>query len=132
MSKFLSREDILNIRDLTPIEVEVPEWGGSVWVRGLNGAERDKFEISCSEQRGKDTVLNLENIRTKLVALTVVDENGNRLFNDSDVKELSKKNGAAIVRIFDVAQKLSGLAPEDVEKLSENLKKDLKGSSTSN
>jgi len=132
MKKLLNRNDILNIRDLTPVEVEVPEWGGSVMVRGLTGSERDKFELSITEQKGKNTVVNLENVRVKLVALTVVDEDGNRIFTDSDITELSKKSATAIVKVFEVAQKLSGLAPEDVERLAENLKNDLKGSSTSN
>ena len=43
---------------------------------------RDVFEQSIVEQRGKNTRMNLRNIRSaKLVALTVVDEDGNRIFS---------------------------------------------------
>jgi hypothetical protein len=43
--------------------VSVPEWGGEVVVRALTGAERDAFEQSTIEQRGKSVKTNLANIR---------------------------------------------------------------------
>jgi hypothetical protein len=64
--------------------------------------------------------MNLRNIRAKLVALTVVDEDGNRIFSDEDAEALGKKSAAALDRIFAVAQRLSGLRPEDVEELAGN------------
>lgn len=120
MSKYLTRDAILKAQDLPVEEVEVSEWGGVVRVRGLTGAERDAFEQSIVEQRGKNTRMNLRNIRAKLVALTVVDENGNRIFSDEDAEALGKKSAAALDRIFAVAQRLSGLRPEDVEELAGN------------
>ena len=81
----LTREAILQAQDLPTEQVHVPEWGGDVLVRALTGAERDRFEQSIVEQRGKSTRMNLQNIRAKLVALTVVDEQGNRIFKDEDV-----------------------------------------------
>jgi hypothetical protein len=68
--------------------------------------------------------MNLKNIRAKLVALTVVDEEGNRIFSDSDASALGKKSAAALDRVFEVAQRLSGLRPEDVEELSKNFGSD--------
>lgn len=120
MSKFLTRDAILKAQDLPTEVVEIPEWNGAVIVRGLTGAERDAFEQSIVEQRGKNTRMNLRNIRAKLVALTVVDEEGNRVFSDEDAEALGKKSAAALDRIFAVAQRLSGLRPEDVEELAGN------------
>jgi hypothetical protein len=124
MSKILTRDAILQAQDLPRELVDVPEWGGSVYVRALTGAERDAFETSIVEQRGKSTKMNLKNIRAKLVALTVVDEEGNRIFSDSDASALGKKSAAALDRVFEVAQRLSGLRPEDVEELSKNFGSD--------
>jgi hypothetical protein len=124
MSKILTRDAILQAQDLPRELVEVPPWGGSVYVRALTGAERDAFETSIVEQRGKSTKMNLKNIRAKLVALTVVDEEGNRIFSDSDASALGKKSAAALDRVFEVAQRLSGLRPEDVEELSKNFGSD--------
>jgi len=118
--KFLSREEILQINDLPTEDVYIEQWGAWVRVRGLTAAERDKFEQSIIERKGKSTQMNLQNIRAKLVALCVVDENGNRIFTDADVEALGKKSAQALDKIFSVAQKLSGLTPEDVEEMLGN------------
>ncbi|MGB9780619.1 hypothetical protein [Caldanaerobacter sp.] len=117
---YLNREQILQIQDLPTEDVEVPEWGGKVRVRGLTGAERDKFEASIVVRKGNRTEFNPENMRAKLVAMCVVDENGNRLFTDEDIKILGQKSATALDRIFQVAQKLSGLRPEDFEEMQKN------------
>ena len=116
----LSKEAILQAQDLPTELVPVPEWGGEILVRGLTGAERDAFEQSIVEQRGKSTRINLRNLRAKLVAMTVVDEQGNRLFSDDEAEALGRKSAAALNRVFEVAQRLSGLRPEDVEELAGN------------
>lgn len=118
--KLLTRDAILQAEDLPTEDIEVEEWGGAVRVRALTGAERDAFEQSIVEQRGKSTRMNLRNIRAKLVALTVVDADGKRLFSDKDAELLGKKSAAALDRVFEVAQRLSGLSPEDMEELSGN------------
>lgn len=126
----LTRDQILKAQDLPTEDVSVPEWGGTVRVRALTGAERDAFEQSIVEQRGRSTRMNLQNLRAKLVALTVVDEEGNRIFSDSDAKLLGKKSALALNRVFEVAQKLSGLTSEDVEELTKNSESDQSEDST--
>jgi hypothetical protein len=126
----LTREAILNAPDIQVEDVDVPEWGGKVRVRGLTGAERDAFEQSIMEQRGRDMSLNLRNIRAKLVALSVVDEQNNRIFSDADVKALGQKSAVALQRVFEVAQRLSGLRNEDVEELAKNSENGQSGDST--
>lgn len=116
----LTRDAILQAQDLPSEQVPVPEWGGEVLVRGLTGAERDAFEQSIAEQKGGSVKMNLQNVRAKLVALTVVNEEGERIFSDKDAGLLGKKSAAALNRVFEVAQKLSGLTPEDVDELTKN------------
>lgn len=118
----LKRDFILGVSDLKVETVEVPEWGGSVLVRGMTGAERDAFEKSVLVRKGKDTQVNLSNARAKLVALSVVDESGKRMFTDSDVIVLGTKSASALSRIFNVASRLSGITEEDVEELTDELK----------
>lgn len=114
----LSKEDILKAEDLGTEEVEVPEWGGSVLVRGMSGRERDAFEVSGRDERtGQRRPDALSNIRAKLVARCVVDDDGKRLFSDSDVAALGEKSGAAIDRVFAVASRLSGMDDEDQEEM---------------
>jgi hypothetical protein len=118
--KILSREDILAATDITRELVQVPEWGGAVYVKALSGFDRDRYEQSLLQGKGKNRDLNLRNARAKLVALTVVNEEGQRIFSDDDVLALGTKSAAALTRVFDVAQRLSGLTDEDLEELSKN------------
>jgi hypothetical protein len=115
----LSRDDILKADDFTTEEVRVPEWGGSVLVRGMSGRERDAFEVSTMESRGRGPATrNLANLRAKLVARCVVGDDGQRLFTDADVAQLGEKSGAPIDRIFAVASRLSGMGEDDMEELA--------------
>lgn len=116
----LGRNQILAAPDIKTERVEVPEWGGEVLVRGLNGAERDAFEASIVEQRGKKTEFNLRNVRARFVALCCVDEAGQRLFAEGDVQALGRKSARALSRVWDKARELSGLTDDDVEELTKN------------
>lgn len=120
----LNKAAILATKDLPRELVSVPEWAGEVYVRGLSAAELDRYQTSMLKQRGKSQVTNLENIRSKLVVMCVVDEGGKRLFGDDDMQALSEKSGAAVNRLFEVAQKLSGLSKADVEEMAEEMDKD--------
>ena len=117
----LTREQILDAQDLQTEVVEVPEWGGSVKVQGMTGRDRDAFEAEIIERKGKDFNVNMQNIRAKLVSLSLVNGDGQRVFTDKDVAALGKKSAVALDRIFTVAQKLSGISKEDVEELAKNL-----------
>lgn len=116
----LTKDQILGIKDLQIEKVEVPEWGGYIFVRGMTGAERDLFESSVVDIRGSSQKINMINVRAKMVSLTACDENGNRLFDDADVIELGKKSASALQRIFDTAQRLSGLSKEETSVLEKN------------
>ena len=116
----LSKTAILAAQDLQTEDVEVPEWGGAVRVRSFTGRERDAFEASMVRGDGKDRKVDLTNMRARLVGLTVIDETGQRLFTDEEADLLGAKSGAALDRVFAVAQKLNGLSGADVDELSKN------------
>lgn len=127
----LTKDAILSANDLVTEDVAVPEWGGTVRVRTISGAERDAFEQAIVTRKGKNVQTNLANIRAKMVALCVVDENGQRLFADKDVLLLGTKSAAALDRVFTVAQQLAGLTDKDVDELAENLETGQSEDSTS-
>lgn len=112
----LSRDAILGVTDLKPVRVEVPEWGGVVFVRPLSGAERDSLEAESVGAQGAARVVG---IRGRLAARTICDESGGRLFKDEDAPALGAKNAAALDRIVEAATKLNGLAPAEVQALGE-------------
>jgi hypothetical protein len=116
----LSKESILAAQDVVTELVDVPEWGGAVRVRGLTGSERDAFEGEVIQRNGRDVKTNTRNMRARLVVLSVVDEQGKRLFGFPDIEALGTKSARALDRIFSVAMRLSGLRDEDVEELTEH------------
>ena len=113
-----SLQDRILAADNRPKEaVFVPQWGLSVFVRTLSGAERDDWEASIVQQKGKATTYDLRNIRARLVCKAVVDENGRRVFSDHEAEVLGEKSAAALDLLFTVAQRLNALTNADVEDL---------------
>ena len=110
----LDRKAIFQAVDLDIKEVNVPEWGGVICVRGLTARERDHFEASIG------TSANLDNLRARLVVLSICDAEGERVFKDSDAIELGKKNAQVVNRLFDIARSMSGMSDADVQELEGN------------
>ena len=117
----LTRSQILEASDIQTEEVHVPEWGGTVLVRGLTGAERDEFEAGIAEPRGNKVRYHMQDIRARLCVMSIVDAEGKRMFTVADVEALTVKSASALDRVFTVARRLSGLTPEDVAELAKNL-----------
>jgi hypothetical protein len=113
----LTKDQILNANDVKTEEVNVPEWGGSVLVTTISAAERDAFEQSITDAKGK---VGGANVRAKFAAKCVVGEDGKRLFSDAEVLALGKKSGAALNRIFEAASRLNGMTKADTEELAGN------------
>jgi hypothetical protein len=115
---------VLDLSDLTDELVDVPEWGYRLRVRSLTGTERDAFEVSLLESRGKSREVNLRDMRAKLVAASVRKSDDSRVFTDGQVVAFGRKNAAALQRVFRVAQRLSGLAEDEVDELVTRLGED--------
>lgn len=113
----LTKDQILAASDIKTEEVHVPEWGGTVRVSGMTGEGRDRFEMACVAEDGTASV---SNVRAKLVASSIVDEQGRLIFTDADIEALGRKSCAALDRVFDVAQRLSRVSATDVESLAKN------------
>jgi len=106
----LTKDQILEVDDLKSVSVEVPEWGGTVLVRSMNGSDRDAFDSSLyiTNADGSRTA-EMSNLRSKLVALTMVDEANVRLFEVADIPRLALKSAAALERVFEAAQRINGI-----------------------
>lgn len=121
MSKILSKADILGASDLATEQVEVPEWGGAVIIRSMTGIQRDAYENSLMA-KGADGrySVDTENMRVKLVLYCAVDEQGNQIFDASELSALAGKNAGIIERLFNAAQNLNGLNKGAVEDAAKN------------
>lgn len=107
------RNALLGIADTTYEEVDVPEWGVTLRVRGIGAAEREALLKGSVTVEGKVRKFDPPEMRVRIVALAVVDEDGKRVFNDGDMAQLGRKSAAAIDRIADVALRLAGLGDDD-------------------
>jgi hypothetical protein len=68
--------------------VDVPEWGGTVFVRGLTGSQRDQLEMDFMPAKdGKPKAIN---VRGRVAAWSVCDEAGKRVFADRDADALGQ------------------------------------------
>ena len=114
----LSKEQILQADDLKRETVDIPEWGGEVLLRELRGRERDAFEEGSMDSKRNVTMTNM---RARLVALSAIDEEGERLFTAKEATELGDKSATALNRLFEVCCRLSGITSEDVDALEKNL-----------
>lgn len=98
----------------------VPELGGRIWVRGMSGKERDKFEEGLRIRKGKKAgQSDLRNYRAQHASRVIVSEAGERLLNDSevDIELLGRLPAGVLDRIIAKCTELSGKAEEEIEDL---------------
>lgn len=112
--------DTLLAATAAPTEVvALPALGADVkvTVRGMTGIERDAFEASCIEGKGKRREFSAKNMRAKMVAYCCIDESGQRVFSDADAVALGNVRADVLDKLFSVAQRLSGMRDEDADEL---------------
>jgi len=118
------RQRIDAAQDIPREPAVIPEWGISdqdgLFLKGLSGAERDSFEKAIIEQKGSSTRVKTEMMRSRLVALSLVDADDNRIYSDADIKTLGGKSAVVLDRLFAKAMTFSGMSADDIEVLAED------------
>jgi len=114
----LDKSAIFNADDSKTEDIEIPEWGGTVRVKAMTYAQRTKYLNSITKDENGE--VNDNNIMAKLVIASVIDENGNYMFSNGDMNQLTKKNSSIIDRIGLVATNLAGLKQEKEEDAVKN------------
>jgi hypothetical protein len=116
MVRELSADQILNAPDIEIDPVDVPEWGGRVYVRSMTSLQREKYLDSMRKVIGEGAKATMQTVlqfgSAKLLALTLCDLNGKLLFNPTDVatiEKLAKKSAKASERCVAKAAKMNGL-----------------------
>lgn len=103
------RDQILQANDIQKELVEVPEWGVTVEVRGMSGADRARIFDTVS----KDGDVKAGELYVETVMATTFDpETGARLFDESDRTALMEKSAQAIDRLSEVGLRLSGMTKD--------------------
>jgi len=111
----LSKDQIFAADDLKTVEVDVPEWSGTVKLRTMSGGEREQYFRTLMKHKADDIPKNLFQV---LVIICAVDDDGNQLFNMEDLPGLSKKNGAVLDRLTKAAGDLNGLTDQSIDELA--------------
>lgn len=132
VANVLSRDKILASKDLRREWIATPEWAegdpeSGVYVRELTDAERSRFErevLQGSSMNGNQAQgFNpnaVVNMRARLAVICVVDQDGDPIFESSDIGMLSQKSATLLSRIADVIFRLSGFTTEDQAKIEGN------------
>ena len=128
----IDKQAIFAADDLRLAEVPVPEWPcGTMYVRMMTGSERDKWEGLVQKRSSGNGSIDLVGSRALLVALTVVDQDGNRVFDEDDVDQLQSKNSAVLDRIAGVAMSSNGIGEKDIDELKKSFPEASNGDSGS-
>lgn len=114
-----------DLGDLVP--VDVPEWGGRVYVRVMTAAERDEFErenLNLRDLGDQDSprVAVMRNLRARLVAKVLCNAKGERLYPDflEGARKIGGRKAAVVERLFKIASELNVLTEGDVETTAGN------------
>jgi hypothetical protein len=116
MNRDEQRAAILSSDDLRREPVDVPwEMGGAkLYVRELQADERDEY-LAKTMQSGEFAWRS--NLTAELLVKCIVNEDGERLFADSDAKALGAKGTSVLAKLFKVAMRLSKMEVEAAEAL---------------
>jgi hypothetical protein len=112
----LTKEQILSASYPPSEPLDVPEWGGTLYIGVMSGAERDRLESLTLKERER----GFTHLRGRMAAYTIRDEHGKPMFTEADVPTLSALSSSALGLVYDVAARLNGLTKKDVDELEKN------------
>jgi hypothetical protein len=115
------KQQILSLSDEETVIVTVPEWNNeTVRLQSMTAAMRDCWESAILARKELPEAERGRGLRTLLLSLCIVNERGQRIFDDPDVHDLATKNAKAIDRLFDAAMALNRIGDKDLEDAEKN------------
>lgn len=111
----LDKDAIKRIQDRPIKTITVPQWGGDVNIRVLSGREREIMEKEWENVKNSSA-----SQRAWFAVLVTCDDDGNPLFDKSDIEWLSDKSGEALDVIFNEGMELNGIGKDAVEDAEKN------------
>jgi hypothetical protein len=121
--ELLSAADIEAANDIGFEDVAVPEWGGTVRVRGMNGFQRALINGTMVAIRGQSVELKAEalaQVELKVVTMSLVDANLKPLFTLKQMQKLGAKRAGVVSQLYATAERLSGTGKGAVEDAAKN------------
>ncbi len=120
----LSKEAIFAANDVQIEKVEVPQWGGHVFIKTISAKAQDEWVAYNREQKQDGS----NNETAAYIAMCVCDESGKLMFEIKEAEQLGEKSSGAMNTIFNKAAKLNRLDTKELAKNSETTQGD--GSTT--
>jgi hypothetical protein len=125
--EILNRNQILEVSDVKIVgPIEVPEWNGIVFLRSLSCADMESISKEATKSIQLDAKgrpvgkVETSGFRSRLLARSLCDAQGQRLLEDADADELGKRSSVVIGRLFDQASDLNGLSAKAQEEIAAN------------
>lgn len=130
MSNFLTKDEFWQTASDLPTE-DAPlcdargNLKGYIRMRGLTGDELTTYQEGMTVQKNGQQKVNAKHAMAKLIVLSAINATDDNptdtspYFVKSDVLKLSQMAAKAIMPMFEVAQKLSGLSDDDMKELTE-------------
>lgn len=130
----LSRNQILEAKDIKTKDIEVPEWGGTIRIKQLSAKEYNDITMNMvnirkmaakqlsskknSDENLEDAIneLAIKNQKILLLIKSIVDENMKPLFSEADMELLYQKNTNVIDRIIAEIEEFNANSIEETKK----------------
>ena len=112
----LTKDQILAADDLGLLEVNVPEWGGELFLRVMTVGERDAYENDWIQNKHR----GVENFRAKFLQRVLCNSKGELLFTAGEIDLLAGKSARVMNRLWNLAMRHNSLTDADVEELAKN------------
>lgn len=85
-------------------------------IKEMTIKESTEYEMGLLRFVKGEPVYNTENAKTKLVILTLCDENGKRIFDNSDIATVNALPASVVNKIYNLAVEINSLDPVKSEK----------------
>jgi|GEM_PF-3396406 len=116
----LTKEELFAKKGRAFRVVELPG-GGTVRIRSLKSAEISGWQASMLDPKtGEPCIKRQKQSRERLVALSLVDDNGTPIIGKEDLPELDQLPNSIIGKIAVAAQELNGIDGDDSEDILGN------------
>lgn len=100
-------------------EIEIEDFG-RIRLQSLSEREQADYDMSILDSKGRWSRRAASNARRRLIALTVVDADGNRVFHDSEIDALGELDGQIANAIYEAAEAHCGSAAKQIEQAEKN------------
>ena len=106
------------VKELKPIikKFRIEELNDDIGIKVMSGGDREIFEDTVMKMTGKDgNMSSIKGMRSTLLKLSLVNEDGSLMFNDSNLDQLNGLPAPIINALFNEAMKINGLVEEQLE-----------------